>query len=920
MIRTVLEEIVTIFTGDSKQFDKVLNHVVSGALAAQTAVEKSVNKIAAAVSKPIARARHNFNLGVTRGLQGATGPMRTWAGTVGQAMGGFSIPHLMGGAQNALGAAGTHLHNFRRGVSRGFAGAPGPMQTGMGKFGYGVGSVPRNLFGPIISSVNSAITTTGMFFSHFNRGIRRMWYDVRMMGQGFRRNFVTPFLAAITASTYAFAKFDDSIHYAMALFGDTTAEMERKLTTTITDIAKKSRTSPQELVEVMKVLASANYSAADAMKVMGTAEKFYVASGMDDAKRSTELLIGVQSALGLRVEDSTKNLANMNHVANLMVKANQLAQVSVEDFAAALTNRAAAGLRLVGKDAEEGIAVLIAFAQQNVKGAEAGTQLAIVLRDVQRAAVMNPKQWQALIGKNPVFSATGELQNLGQIVSALSSKFAMMTDEQRTAATKMLGFNDRSSNAIKMLMGFGGQISKFEKALRGMGDEMERVYQERMRSLLSMLRNLWNWIHITGIEIGRLLEPEIKALGRAVKQTIGVWNSFSDGTKRMFIYAGFAAIAIASVVAVVVALAAAAAAAVSAWSTLGPVLAAVVGALGSVVAFLGGGEVIAGVALVAAAIGGLIYLIAGPEGLAAAWSYVWGTIKTGFRVWLYFVKAIGTALAVVARIAFSDFTQLPQVFENLMYNFGVAIGGMSRIMMAFFGWMTARIEQLFTVDFVVAFIRGLVAAAGYAMKFFVVIGQLMFAAMSGNIRGVKGLIEGFSEEMAKSLEAFSAGHKTGDLGKTITDIINDTAKSFRALDQGINQADPKNRIEEQIVTPLQDAKDTVDAIKSEFAHPFNMVFSSKGLEGIAIGTVEAFDAIRSHLEQMSPDMSSAGVAAAYSGLIGVPDFSGGMIGEATNGGDKLDTTNDILTDILDELRANPIGTGETVTIEAMGIR
>jgi len=90
---------------------------------------------------------------------------------------------------------------------------------------------------------------------------------------------------------------------------------------------------------------------------------------MFDMARATDLLTDAQSALGLTIrDDAIANMEEMVRVSDVLVRANTLANASVEQFSVALTTKSGAALRALNKDMEEGVAVLAAFADQGIKG------------------------------------------------------------------------------------------------------------------------------------------------------------------------------------------------------------------------------------------------------------------------------------------------------------------------------------------------------------------------------------------------------------------------------------------------------------------------------------------------------------------------------------------------------------------------
>ena len=134
-------------------------------------------------------------------------------------------------------------------------------------------------------------------------------------------------------------------------------------------VSKTTTYSAKQAAEAYYFLASAGMSAATSMAALPKVAKFAQAGNFDLAL-ATDLVTDAQSALGLSSKDTAKSIEGLTRVSDVLVKANTLANASVQQFSESLTNKAGAALRLVGKDVEEGVAVLAAFADQGLKGSE----------------------------------------------------------------------------------------------------------------------------------------------------------------------------------------------------------------------------------------------------------------------------------------------------------------------------------------------------------------------------------------------------------------------------------------------------------------------------------------------------------------------------------------------------------------------
>jgi TP901 family phage tail tape measure protein len=894
-IKTVVEEIVTVFSGDSKNLDRTLKHIVNASTQAQRVVQGAVKNIAKTIEN--AQPKRIIIPGMKLGLPALSRQ---------QSKAGHQISGMMGHYQSML-ASGSHPMQAQ-------ARAPG-RNVGYPLSAYQNAPSLSGAFNGLIKNANKARNVIGTLFTTFNRGLRRMWYDSRMIGQSFQYYFIAPLLGGLTAAIYMFAKFDDKVNSALALFGNKGAGVDKALKDTISGISKNSRSSPDELAEMLKVLSSANYTAGQSAKMLGTIEKFYVASGMTDATRATELLIGSQSALGMRVENNAENLANMTKVASLLARTNQLAVGSIEEFAAALTNRAAGALKMVGKDAEEGLAILAAFAMQDLKGPSAGTQLSIMIRELQRASLAAPKAWEQILGVNVIYDNMGEMKNLGEIIGALSDKFETMNDKQRKQVLTMLKFNDRSQNSISMLIGLSKQIKIFETALRESGATLQDMYDKRMESLMSVLANARNQVVLFAMSIGDLFVPEMKKLRDVLDRMEKAWSKLSDRTKKNIVYVGLAIAAVGGLIAMFATLGAVIAASTTAWTTIAAILTAIgsipmagagtglaVGA-STVAATLG--PIAWAVAAITAAVAGLIYLFYGSKGLIAAWNFVASTIMFCTGVLVSAVKIWWSVVSSFFKVVFNDFTQLPKLAQNVMHNLTAIFMGAARIMNVIFYYY---LKKVFTTDFWGIVVQGLVGASKLFNGFARIVAGLMTNAFKGIFDSGKDVHKQVSEAMASMLIDMLDIKGGESLGKQIGKIVEDTKKNMVNLLDGTGL---EQKLNDQLVDPLAEAEKQVDAVKNTLKSPFNMRFSATGIEAIIAGTGEAFDLVKSHLIDQA--------------VTGGPDlldkFMGTGLSATINSPEGLGDTNAILSDILTELKSGGVNDRmkENVRIEPMRI-
>ena len=373
-------------------------------------------------------------------------------------------------------------------------------------------------------------------------GMQEVAQGMQKAGASMTKFITMPLIGLGAAAIKSGADFDDAMTKSLAIMNDVTPELRKQMEETARSIVETTTFSSTEAAEAYFFLASAGLDAAQAMEALPKVAKFAQAGNFDLAL-ATDLLTDAQSALGMTIRDDVvKNMENMNRVSDVLVRANTLSNATVQQFSESLTTRAGAALRMVNKDIEEGVAVLAAWADQGVKGAEAGTRLDIVLRDLQNASLKN-KDAFAEMGIS-VFDSDENLRGLADIVADMEVAFDGMSDAQLRTSLMTLGFTDRSIAATTSLLGASDAIKDYEEGLRSSAGFTESVATKQMESFTAQLKQLKNMAVDAGIDIFRELLPALENLFGNIKEGIQWFRGLTDEQKQMYIsLAGIIAIA-----------------------------------------------------------------------------------------------------------------------------------------------------------------------------------------------------------------------------------------------------------------------------------------------------------------------------------------------------------------------------------------
>lgn len=353
---------------------------------------------------------------------------------------------------------------------------------------------------------------------------------MQRVGSSSTRWLSAPVAGAVGLSIKAFADFDSAMTNSLSVMGDVSPKLRSQMEAIARDTAIKLRIPATDAAASYRDLASSGMTAVEAMKAlpaMATVSK----AGMIDMQRATDMLTDAQTALGLSVRgDAVKNLENLVRVTDVLAAADNAASATIEQFGDALTNRAGAALRAFGKDVEEGVAVLAVLADRGVKGQEAGEGLAIVLRDLQRAAIKEEEAFKRM--NVAVFDSDGKMRHTADIIEDLDGAFSGLSDKQKRAELTALGFLDRNIAMILPLLGTSKAIRDYEKDLDNAAGATEKMAQKQLKSFTSGLQEAKREVIDTAISLGGTLAPAVTTGAKAVRSIVDTINELPSGTKK----------------------------------------------------------------------------------------------------------------------------------------------------------------------------------------------------------------------------------------------------------------------------------------------------------------------------------------------------------------------------------------------------
>ena len=346
----------------------------------------------------------------------------------------------------------------------------------------------------------------------YDQGVKNAESSLKKFG-AFAAKSAAAATAAIGAiavvSVKAFGDFDAALNKSISIMGNVSDTLKNEMSDAAREVAKTTTFSAEQAAEAYFFLASAGLDAEASIAAMPQVAKFAQA-GMFDMAMATDLATDAQSALGLTSDDAAENLANLTRVTDVFVKANTLANTSVEQLALAFTSKAGNALKTVGKSVEEGAAALAVFADQGIKGERAGTLLTNTIFGLTDRLGAVPEKFDAL-GLS-LFDAEGNMKNFSDISEQFTSVLGTMSTEQKLATLSQLGFGKQAREGILALVGNTEALAEYETKLKEAGGTVDEVSGKQLETFNAQMELMKSRLMDVAIQIGSELAPKLLTL------------------------------------------------------------------------------------------------------------------------------------------------------------------------------------------------------------------------------------------------------------------------------------------------------------------------------------------------------------------------------------------------------------------------
>lgn len=325
--------------------------------------------------------------------------------------------------------------------------------------------------------------------------------------------------SVVVASAKAYADFEQAMS-GVAAVADATAQQQHALSEAAIKAGAATVFSASEAAKAEAELAKAGVGVNDILQGGLVGSMNLAAAGQIDLAKSAEISAQAMNIFKLRGQD-------VGHIADVLTAGANKSAAGVDDLGMALQQ---GGLlaKQTGLSLEDTVGVLSAFADNALKGSDAGTSLKTML---QRLTPQSKEQADAMAKLGLSFyDANGQFVGITEAADRMRKAFAGLTPEQRNAAMATIFGSDAVRGAnILMEQGADG-IRRYIAAVndQGAAQRMAAKQTDNLKGDIEQLKGAFESAFIRGGQGGN---AGLRSIVQDVTDLVNKFNDLSPATQ-----------------------------------------------------------------------------------------------------------------------------------------------------------------------------------------------------------------------------------------------------------------------------------------------------------------------------------------------------------------------------------------------------
>lgn len=384
---------------------------------------------------------------------------------------------------------------------------------------------------------------------------------------------------------------------------DATGPQLEALRQSALDLGASTSKSASEVAKGQEELAALGFTVDEILGAMPGVISAAEASGADMAQ-TAEVMASTLNIFGKEASEAAK-------VADILAKTANVSAADITDMQYAL-KYAGPPAAALGVSLEELSAAIGIMTNAGMKGEQAGTTLRAALLSLLDPSEENSKMMETM--GIQVTDLEGNFVGLEQLVKNLDDSMEGFTDTQKAAALSSLVGTEAVSGMLSLMAAGPSEINKFTKALENSGGASAEAAAKMKDNLKGAIDEMSGAFETLMITIGTALTPAVQGIANALGGLANWFNSLSPSMQNFAAIAAAVAASLALLGGPLLMLVGFLPQISAGFSMLQPVLAALTGPIGIVIAS------------VAALAAGLTYLYNNNEtvrnGLNTAWEFL----------------------------------------------------------------------------------------------------------------------------------------------------------------------------------------------------------------------------------------------------------------------------------------------------------
>lgn len=334
----------------------------------------------------------------------------------------------------------------------------------------------------------------------------------------------TAVVGAIGASVKAAANFEQGMANVKAVSGATGDEM-KKLSALAMEMGEKTSFSASDAAAGIEELIKAGVTVTDIMDGgLKGALDLAVAGNLElaDSAEIASTVLNAFKADGLSVSDAANILAGAANAS--------ATEVGELKYGLSMVSAVASGAGLSFEDTSTALAT---FAQNGLKGSDAGTSLKTMLMNLSPATEGATEQMfelgiMAQDGSNAFYDAEGNLKSLAEITDVLHQSLKDLNPRERGDALKqMFGTDAIRAGTILFKEGADG-INKMNEAMSKV--TAAEVAATKLDTLKGKVEEFTSVLETVGIQIGTTFLPALTDIVKGATSVLDVFGEVDPAT------------------------------------------------------------------------------------------------------------------------------------------------------------------------------------------------------------------------------------------------------------------------------------------------------------------------------------------------------------------------------------------------------